>query len=176
MYGMYSSCQCYYLIDFKGLRLQECWNVGMKGELGNTHRFKGQCIWQLILPALHTKSSLWVKSEYTICTPIDRPRWTWETLGLINNDSSFISPSIIAIYIHFMSWFIYFPCFRSVNYGSTYTKMNDKIRSRTVLSYLYVCPTNKRKVNIKVYLIFFLFLCTIGLDILFTSYIPNVKT
>ncbi|XP_030235756.1 VPS10 domain-containing receptor SorCS3 isoform X2 [Gadus morhua] len=35
---------------------------------------------------------------------------------------------------------------RSVNYGSTYTKMNDKIRSRTVLSYLYVCPTNKRKI------------------------------
>ena len=24
MYGMYSSCKCYYLIDSKGLRLQEC--------------------------------------------------------------------------------------------------------------------------------------------------------
>uniref|UniRef100_A0A667YBF1 Sortilin related VPS10 domain containing receptor 3b n=1 Tax=Myripristis murdjan TaxID=586833 RepID=A0A667YBF1_9TELE len=35
---------------------------------------------------------------------------------------------------------------RSVDYGSTYTKLNDKVGSRTVLSYLYVCPTNKRKI------------------------------
>uniref|UniRef100_A0A3B5AL67 VPS10 domain-containing receptor SorCS3-like n=1 Tax=Stegastes partitus TaxID=144197 RepID=A0A3B5AL67_9TELE len=31
---------------------------------------------------------------------------------------------------------------RSSDYGSTYTKLNDKVGSRTVLSYLYVCPTN----------------------------------
>ncbi|XP_078144743.1 VPS10 domain-containing receptor SorCS3-like [Centroberyx gerrardi] len=35
---------------------------------------------------------------------------------------------------------------RSVDYGSTYSKLNDKVGSRTVLSYLYVCPTNKRKI------------------------------
>ncbi|XP_053730343.1 VPS10 domain-containing receptor SorCS3 [Synchiropus splendidus] len=35
---------------------------------------------------------------------------------------------------------------RSVDYGSTYTKLNDKVGSRTVLSYLYVCPTNKQKI------------------------------
>uniref|UniRef100_A0A3B3BJH2 Sortilin related VPS10 domain containing receptor 3b n=1 Tax=Oryzias melastigma TaxID=30732 RepID=A0A3B3BJH2_ORYME len=35
---------------------------------------------------------------------------------------------------------------RSTDYGSTYTKLNDKVGSRTVLSYLYVCPTNKRKI------------------------------
>ncbi|XP_004077390.2 VPS10 domain-containing receptor SorCS3 [Oryzias latipes] len=35
---------------------------------------------------------------------------------------------------------------RSTDYGSTYTKLNDKVVSRTVLSYLYVCPTNKRKI------------------------------
>uniref|UniRef100_A0A3P8SJK5 Sortilin related VPS10 domain containing receptor 3b n=1 Tax=Amphiprion percula TaxID=161767 RepID=A0A3P8SJK5_AMPPE len=35
---------------------------------------------------------------------------------------------------------------RSTDYGSTYTKLNDKVGSRTVLMYLYVCPTNKRKI------------------------------
>ncbi|KAM4607452.1 VPS10 domain-containing receptor SorCS3-like [Polymixia lowei] len=35
---------------------------------------------------------------------------------------------------------------RSVDYGSTYNKLNVKFGSRTVLSYLYVCPTNKRKI------------------------------
>uniref|UniRef100_A0A671VPD2 Sortilin related VPS10 domain containing receptor 3b n=1 Tax=Sparus aurata TaxID=8175 RepID=A0A671VPD2_SPAAU len=35
---------------------------------------------------------------------------------------------------------------RSSDYGSTYTKLNDKVGSRTVLSYLYVCPTNKQKI------------------------------
>ncbi|XP_054654602.1 VPS10 domain-containing receptor SorCS3 isoform X2 [Dunckerocampus dactyliophorus] len=35
---------------------------------------------------------------------------------------------------------------RSNDYGSTYTKLNDKVGSRTVLSYLYVCPTNKQKI------------------------------
>ncbi|XP_062319686.1 VPS10 domain-containing receptor SorCS3 [Osmerus eperlanus] len=35
---------------------------------------------------------------------------------------------------------------RSVDFGSTYVKLNDKVGSRTVLSYLYVCPTNKRKI------------------------------
>ncbi|XP_032409521.1 VPS10 domain-containing receptor SorCS3 isoform X1 [Xiphophorus hellerii] len=35
---------------------------------------------------------------------------------------------------------------RSTDYGSTYTKLNDKVTSRTVLSYLYVCPTNKQKI------------------------------
>ncbi|XP_044046620.1 VPS10 domain-containing receptor SorCS3 isoform X2 [Siniperca chuatsi] len=34
---------------------------------------------------------------------------------------------------------------RSTDYGSTYERMNDKVGSKTVLSYLYVCPTNKRK-------------------------------
>uniref|UniRef100_A0A665XCD1 Sortilin related VPS10 domain containing receptor 3b n=1 Tax=Echeneis naucrates TaxID=173247 RepID=A0A665XCD1_ECHNA len=35
---------------------------------------------------------------------------------------------------------------RSNDYGSTYVKLNDKVGSRTVLSYLYVCPTNKQKI------------------------------
>uniref|UniRef100_A0A3B4US96 Sortilin related VPS10 domain containing receptor 3b n=1 Tax=Seriola dumerili TaxID=41447 RepID=A0A3B4US96_SERDU len=35
---------------------------------------------------------------------------------------------------------------RSSDYGSTYNKLNDKVGSRTVLSYLYVCPTNKQKI------------------------------
>uniref|UniRef100_A0A3Q3MYC9 Sortilin related VPS10 domain containing receptor 3b n=1 Tax=Mastacembelus armatus TaxID=205130 RepID=A0A3Q3MYC9_9TELE len=35
---------------------------------------------------------------------------------------------------------------RSTDYGSTYNKLNDKVGSRTVLSYLYVCPTNKHKI------------------------------
>ncbi|KAM4729431.1 VPS10 domain-containing receptor SorCS3-like [Anableps anableps] len=35
---------------------------------------------------------------------------------------------------------------RSTDYGSTYTKLNNKVGSRTVLSYLYVCPTNKQKI------------------------------
>ncbi|CAF93570.1 unnamed protein product, partial [Tetraodon nigroviridis] len=38
--------------------------------------------------------------------------------------------------------------FRSTDYGSTYERMNDKIGSKTVLSYLYVCPTNKRKIMV----------------------------
>uniref|UniRef100_A0A3Q3LA20 Sortilin related VPS10 domain containing receptor 3 n=1 Tax=Mastacembelus armatus TaxID=205130 RepID=A0A3Q3LA20_9TELE len=37
---------------------------------------------------------------------------------------------------------------RSTDYGSTYERMNDKVGSRTVLSYLYVCPTNKRKIMV----------------------------
>ncbi|KAM6941368.1 VPS10 domain-containing receptor SorCS3 [Lycodopsis pacificus] len=37
---------------------------------------------------------------------------------------------------------------RSTDYGSTYEKMNDKVGSKTVLSYLYVCPTNKRKIMV----------------------------
>ncbi|XP_041866105.1 VPS10 domain-containing receptor SorCS3 [Melanotaenia boesemani] len=37
---------------------------------------------------------------------------------------------------------------RSADYGSTYTKLNDKVGSRTVLSYLYVCPTNKQKIMV----------------------------
>uniref|UniRef100_A0A3Q2PKW1 Sortilin related VPS10 domain containing receptor 3 n=1 Tax=Fundulus heteroclitus TaxID=8078 RepID=A0A3Q2PKW1_FUNHE len=35
---------------------------------------------------------------------------------------------------------------RSTDYGSTYERMNDKIGSKAVLSYLYVCPSNKRKI------------------------------
>ncbi|XP_058508169.1 VPS10 domain-containing receptor SorCS3 [Solea solea] len=35
---------------------------------------------------------------------------------------------------------------RSTDYGSTYNKLNDRVGSRTVLSYLYVCPTNKQKI------------------------------
>ncbi|XP_049577475.1 VPS10 domain-containing receptor SorCS3 isoform X1 [Syngnathus scovelli] len=37
---------------------------------------------------------------------------------------------------------------RSSDSGSTYEKMNDKLGSKTVLSYLYVCPTNKRKIMV----------------------------
>ncbi|XP_033827186.1 VPS10 domain-containing receptor SorCS3 [Periophthalmus magnuspinnatus] len=37
---------------------------------------------------------------------------------------------------------------RSTDYGSTYERMNDKVGSKTVLSYLYVCPTNKRKMMV----------------------------
>ncbi|NP_001099837.2 VPS10 domain-containing receptor SorCS3 precursor [Rattus norvegicus] len=35
---------------------------------------------------------------------------------------------------------------RSVDYGATYEKLNDKVGLKTVLSYLYVNPTNKRKI------------------------------
>lgn len=48
---------------------------------------------------------------------------------------------------------------RSSDYGSTYTKLNDKVGSRTVLSYLYVCPTNKEKVSSSLLL---LYLCLIS--------------
>ncbi|XP_027384880.1 VPS10 domain-containing receptor SorCS3 isoform X2 [Bos indicus x Bos taurus] len=34
---------------------------------------------------------------------------------------------------------------RSTDYGTTYEKLNDKVGLKTVLSYLYVNPTNKRK-------------------------------
>nr|XP_029481686.1 VPS10 domain-containing receptor SorCS1-like [Oncorhynchus nerka] len=36
----------------------------------------------------------------------------------------------------------------STDYGSTYERMNDKVGSKTVLSYLYVCPSNKRKIMV----------------------------
>eukprot|EP00076_Gallus_gallus_P048544 XP_421749.2 VPS10 domain-containing receptor SorCS3 [Gallus gallus] len=35
---------------------------------------------------------------------------------------------------------------RSTDYGTTYEKLNDKVGLKTVLSYFYVCPTNKRKI------------------------------
>ncbi|XP_058045097.1 VPS10 domain-containing receptor SorCS1 [Ahaetulla prasina] len=35
---------------------------------------------------------------------------------------------------------------RSTDYGTTYEKINDKVGLKTILSYLYVCPTNKRKI------------------------------
>ncbi|KAK1166672.1 VPS10 domain-containing receptor SorCS3-like isoform X1 [Acipenser oxyrinchus oxyrinchus] len=35
---------------------------------------------------------------------------------------------------------------RSTDYGATYEKLNDKVGLKTVLSYLYVCPSNKRKI------------------------------
>lgn len=38
-------------------------------------------------------------------------------------------------------------CYRSTDYGTTYEKLNDKVGLKTILSYLYVCPTNKRKVR-----------------------------
>ncbi|XP_066514332.1 VPS10 domain-containing receptor SorCS3 [Hoplias malabaricus] len=37
---------------------------------------------------------------------------------------------------------------RSTDYGSTYERMNDKVGVKTVLSYLYVCPTNNRKIMV----------------------------
>ncbi|XP_017289385.1 VPS10 domain-containing receptor SorCS3 [Kryptolebias marmoratus] len=37
---------------------------------------------------------------------------------------------------------------RSTDYGSTYERMNDKVGSKTVLSYLYVCPSNQRKIMV----------------------------
>ncbi|XP_066527997.1 VPS10 domain-containing receptor SorCS3 [Hoplias malabaricus] len=37
---------------------------------------------------------------------------------------------------------------RSVDFGATYVKINDRVITRTMLSYMYVCPTNKRKVLI----------------------------
>lgn len=40
-----------------------------------------------------------------------------------------------------------FLSFRSTDYGTTYERLNDKIGVKTVLSYLYVCPTNQRKVS-----------------------------
>nr|XP_040128472.1 VPS10 domain-containing receptor SorCS1 [Ictidomys tridecemlineatus] len=36
--------------------------------------------------------------------------------------------------------------YRSTDYGTTYEKLNDKVGLKTILSYLYVCPTNKRKI------------------------------
>lgn len=38
--------------------------------------------------------------------------------------------------------------FRSSDYGETYQKLNDKIGAKTILSYLYVSPNNKRKVGV----------------------------
>ncbi|KAG9268232.1 VPS10 domain-containing receptor SorCS3-like [Astyanax mexicanus] len=37
---------------------------------------------------------------------------------------------------------------RSVDFGATYVKLTDRVITRTMLSYMYVCPTNKRKVLI----------------------------
>uniref|UniRef100_A0A8B9L9C8 Sortilin related VPS10 domain containing receptor 3 n=1 Tax=Astyanax mexicanus TaxID=7994 RepID=A0A8B9L9C8_ASTMX len=37
---------------------------------------------------------------------------------------------------------------RSMDYGTTYERLNDKVGVKTVLSYLYVCPTNKRKIMV----------------------------
>uniref|UniRef100_A0A3B4Y8B6 Sortilin N-terminal domain-containing protein n=1 Tax=Seriola lalandi dorsalis TaxID=1841481 RepID=A0A3B4Y8B6_SERLL len=39
---------------------------------------------------------------------------------------------------------------RSTDYGATYQKLNDKVGVKTILSYLYVSPNNKRKVMSKV--------------------------
>ncbi|KAI5090031.1 VPS10 domain-containing receptor SorCS3 [Silurus meridionalis] len=40
-------------------------------------------------------------------------------------------------------------CFSvSTDYGTTYERLNDKVGVKTVLSYLYVCPTNQRKVMV----------------------------
>uniref|UniRef100_A0A3Q2Y4E5 Sortilin N-terminal domain-containing protein n=1 Tax=Hippocampus comes TaxID=109280 RepID=A0A3Q2Y4E5_HIPCM len=38
---------------------------------------------------------------------------------------------------------------RSTDYGSTYEKLNEKAGPKTILSYLYVSPNNKRKVSVK---------------------------
>ncbi|MGH0129263.1 UNVERIFIED_CONTAM: hypothetical protein FKN15_051366 [Acipenser sinensis] len=35
---------------------------------------------------------------------------------------------------------------RSTDYGTTYEKLNDKVGLKTILSYLYVSPNNKRKI------------------------------
>ncbi|XP_061601825.1 VPS10 domain-containing receptor SorCS1-like isoform X1 [Cololabis saira] len=35
---------------------------------------------------------------------------------------------------------------RSTDYGTTYEKLNEKVGSKTILSYLYVSPNNKRKI------------------------------
>ncbi|XP_035388361.1 VPS10 domain-containing receptor SorCS3 isoform X2 [Electrophorus electricus] len=37
---------------------------------------------------------------------------------------------------------------RSVDLGATYVKLNDRAITRTMLSYMYVCPTNKMKILI----------------------------
>lgn len=37
--------------------------------------------------------------------------------------------------------------FRSTDYGTTYEKLNEKVGVKTILSYLYVSPNNKRKVS-----------------------------
>lgn len=44
-------------------------------------------------------------------------------------------------------FFFSFSYCRSTDYGTTYEKLNDKVGLKTVLSYLYVNPTNKRKVR-----------------------------
>lgn len=45
------------------------------------------------------------------------------------------------------SCFVSLSSCRSTDYGTTYEKLNDKVGLKTVLSYLYVNPTNKRKVR-----------------------------
>lgn len=45
------------------------------------------------------------------------------------------------------SCFVLLSFCRSTDYGTTYEKLNDKVGLKTVLSYLYVNPTNKRKVR-----------------------------
>lgn len=52
------------------------------------------------------------------------------------------------------TFFVFLSVSRSSDYGSTYTKLNDKV-GRTLLSYLYVCPTNKQKVSISLLLLSF---------------------
>ncbi|XP_055762568.1 VPS10 domain-containing receptor SorCS3-like [Salvelinus fontinalis] len=48
-----------------------------------------------------------------------------------------------------MQWFsVWDKTAASTDYGSTYERMNDKVGSKTVLSYLYVCPSNKRKIMV----------------------------
>ncbi|KAF7216643.1 VPS10 domain-containing receptor SorCS3 isoform X1 [Nothobranchius furzeri] len=37
---------------------------------------------------------------------------------------------------------------RSTDYGSTYERMNDKVGTKTLLSYLYVCPSNQKKIMV----------------------------
>ncbi|EPY85588.1 hypothetical protein CB1_000367001 [Camelus ferus] len=42
---------------------------------------------------------------------------------------------------------------KSTDYGTTYEKLNDKVGLKTVLSYLYVNPTNKRKEDGQIYIL-----------------------
>ncbi|KAI9538496.1 hypothetical protein NQZ68_014257 [Dissostichus eleginoides] len=39
---------------------------------------------------------------------------------------------------------------RSTDYGATYQKLNEKVGAKTILSYLYVSPNNKRKPHFSV--------------------------
>ena len=75
------------------------------------------------------------KLLFIFCLPLETPRhhqcfWTCKVLS--GHSSSLTSSSNSH--------------FRSTDYGTTYEKLNERVGLKTILSYLYVSPNNKRKV------------------------------